>query len=208
MGYVNGNVKVNGTGLFSANNDKTACPAWSISHKFCAGKKGSICGKCYAQNGCYRFPSTIKALIRRGNWFTKCPENIVVGTITRLIQKQKNKYIRVFESGDFSSIADIKKWIKIARDCTNHEFWFPTRTWWRADFLQHLRILNSLPNVAVRPSALDFDENAPEVEGLAAGTAAYSKNAKPQKGHFDCPGSCEGCRKCWDSTTKVTYHFH
>ena len=208
MGYVNGNTKVCGVGAFSAGNSKTSCPAWSISPDFCGGKKGGICANCYAKKGNYRYSNVIKALNRRGKWFTQCPENIVVGTLTKLIQKQEIKFIRVFESGDFSSVEDVRKWTKIAKACPNHKFWIPTRTWWRAEFKQALQELNYLHNVVVRPSALEFDVDAPDLDWLSAGTGAYSKNAKPQKGHFDCPGSCEGCRVCWGENLFVTYHYH
>ena len=206
MSYVNGNVKVNGTGLFSENNHKTACPSWSISPSFCAGKKGTICAHCYAQKGNYLYPVVKNGIQKRGTWFTKCPDNIVTGTMIRLIQKQKIKYIRVFESGDFSSIKDIEKWYKIASSCPEHKFWIPTRTWHKKDFLPYLQKLNGLKNVVVRPSSLDFDKKAPIIKGLAAGTTAYTKKA--QDGHIDCPGSCENCRVCWGSTEKITYHYH
>ena len=77
--------------------------------------------------------------------------------------------------------------------------------------LNTLRKLAALPNVAVRPSALNFGDDAPVVAGLHAGsTAAMHDKLRaaqcpaPQQG-----GNCADCRVCWDAKeTPVSYCKH
>jgi len=77
--------------------------------------------------------------------------------------------------------------------------------------LNTLRKLATLPNVTVRPSALDFGDAAPMIAGLHAGsTAAMADGSRasqcpaPQQG-----GNCGDCRTCWDlKETAVSYSKH
>jgi hypothetical protein len=74
--------------------------------------------------------------------------------------------------------------------------------------LNTLRNLAALPNVTLRPSALNFGDSAPVVSGLHAGSTADSSY-----GH-QCPaplqgGNCGDCRTCWDANeTAVSYAKH
>ena len=88
-------------------------------------------------------------------------------------------------------------------------FWLPTRSWHNTPrILRQLVVLNELPNVAVRPSALFLHEDAPVVPGLSAGTGVKATE-------YNCPASsqqneCRACRKCWDTNPErpVYYHLH
>jgi hypothetical protein len=77
--------------------------------------------------------------------------------------------------------------------------------------LNVLRQLASLPNVTVRPSALNFGDHAPMVAGLHAGsTAAMPDIFRAQQ----CPayeqgGRCGECRACWQAKdTPISYCRH
>ena len=86
-------------------------------------------------------------------------------------------------------------------------FWLPTRSWHNTPrILRQLVVLNELPNVAVRPSALFLHEDAPVVPGLSAGTGVKADA-------YNCPAShqnneCRSCRKCWTKSAPVYYHLH
>jgi len=69
-----------------------------------------------------------------------------------------------------------------------------------------LQDVNALPNVAIRPSALFLEEDAPMVPGLSAGTGAKSVGA-------NCPAhlqnnECRQCRRCWGKSGDVYYKVH
>lgn len=89
------------------------------------------------------------------------------------------KYIRLFDSGDFSDARAVRVWRAVAEKNPNIRFWAPTSAHSlcgderseaeQREILDELRKLNALPNVAVRPSALAINKAAPEVAGLAPG---------------------------------------
>jgi len=93
----------------------------------------------------------------------------------------------------------------------NVKFWIPTRAWQAPKsalpvfdpLLNTLRILASLPNVTVRPSALDFGDHAPQVPGLHAGSTAEMPDMfrASQCLAANQVGQCRECRLCWDSKT-------
>jgi hypothetical protein len=74
-----------------------------------------------------------------------------------------------------------------------------------------LRRMATLPNVTVRPSALDFGDYAPAVAGLHAGTSAGQPDVFRAAA---CPaysqgGHCGDCRTCWDDKdVPVNYPRH
>ena len=74
-----------------------------------------------------------------------------------------------------------------------------------------LRKLAALPNVTVRPSALNFGDNAPTVAGLHAGSTAAMPDIFRAK---QCPAptqnnNCGDCRACWEAKdTPVAYARH
>jgi hypothetical protein len=88
-------------------------------------------------------------------------------------------------------------------------FWVPTRAWQPPSgllpvfdpLLNWLRKLASLPNVTVRPSALNFGDSAPMAAGLHAGFTEENAEA------FHCPAplqgnecrECRACRACWEA---------
>lgn len=198
-------MKVNGVSLLSSKNPKTNCPAWSISRKSCVNACGEVCADCYAGKGCYVFPVVKNALEKRYNWFARTPDNIVVGTMVKALGRRHSNFIRIFESGDFSSVRDIRLWRKIAIRLPNKKFWFPTKGHTNKEFLPELRKLNKLPNVQVKPSSTNFDRAAPRINGLSGGATSYKDKAP--KNHVDCPGECEGCRACW-TEARIAYHYH
>jgi hypothetical protein len=124
-------------------------------------------------------------------------------------------WFRGHDSGDFFNIAYVEAWTSVCRELPNVWFWFPTREYQvKSDFamlnprMDSLRKLASLPNVTVRPSALEIGEAAPNVTGLHAGSAVGNAAA------YQCPaysqnGECGDCRHCWtERDTPVSYPLH
>jgi hypothetical protein len=113
----------------------------------------------------------------------------------------------VYDSGDFSNVADVYTWLAICTKCPAIRFWFPTRTWIRENFKEALLKLNLLPNVVVRRSAMDM--NKPAKDHPIDTTSEVHTEGK------GCPkqtaGSCAAanCRACWNKDVKkVVYLLH
>lgn len=147
-------------------------------------------------------------------------------------------FFRIHDSGDFTAgphaalwPAYLDAWVEVARIFPNVIFWAPTRLWALPSVNRQLRtVLASVPNLVVRPSALNVMDPAPTIDGLANGTTVGwvhgKKGAKTfdqtmdQAGNptYNCPvylleqgKSCmaAGCRACWLAPrTAVSYGYH
>ena len=96
---------------------------------------------------------------------------------------------------DLSCSIYIKCWIRICDALPDIRFWFPTREYARVDQMPHLQQLALLQNVCLKPSALRFNEPAPRIKGLDAGTAVYSSEEKAlADGHYICPATIHAHR--------------
>lgn len=198
------------------------CWSWSVP----AGPEGScvyatdygICKSCYARANRYNTDVVAKAQWIRYQWFKNHlveDENVLVETISLAIDKYvDNGYFRIFDSGDFSSPQEYDVWYNIIANNPQVKFWIPTRTWRseNPEWIGGLVKLRELPNLMVRPSALEFNEPPPTVDG----TMVITDNAAKPDIVYLCPksvngSSCdkEGCRVCWESpATQVAYFVH
>jgi hypothetical protein len=191
-----------------------ACPGASFG-------PGAICGEskehtaCYATQGHYRRSNVVRAQLARYDWARRCtktPEGrdwfvaTMTGAILASYRKTGMVFFRVHDAGDLFNARYTECWERIADALPEVYFWFPTRSW-RLSWAAALHPLASLPNVSVRPSALHFEEEAPSIVGLAAGTRASTTT-------WNCPsslqdGECGDCRECWLAKQKViTYRSH
>jgi hypothetical protein len=181
-----------------------ACP-------FAVTGEGTICGSCYAQKGRYDFFPVRRAQERRFRWTLECLKSAAgqdewVSTLIAEISRSRVKYFRVHDSGDLFSPAYTRMWIRVCAALPDVAFWFPTRSY-RGPWLSLIVELAALDNVIIRPSALRFDDPAPVVPGLSAGSTATSTG-------FNCPASSQGnacgaCRACWtEHDTPISYHKH
>lgn len=200
-------------------------PSWSLpAHKACPRANGTICESCYAGKGCYRYRSTQNAQAVRFDWTVRSMRTAAgradwVSTMVAAIRQSGARYFRVHDSGDMFNAPYAECWLEVCQRLSTVRFWIPTRAWQQPcgvlpvfdPLLAVLRKLAALPNVTVRPSALDFGDLPPVVAGLHAGsTAEYSDLARVR----ECPapkqgGHCGDCRTCWDSKgVPVTYRRH
>lgn len=182
--------------------------------------ENTICGSCYARKGFYVWPVVQKALEARFYWAIQAclvPSlgdqfvDLLVLAIRNEAGRQYKRgetqaVFRVHDSGDLFSPQYAELWYRICFLCPNVKFWFPTRQWNTKNTFMILTLqkLDSLPNVAVRPSALHFEDSVPCVDGLSAGTTASVFN-------YNCPASeqdnkCLSCRQCWTKTIPISYH--
>lgn len=205
--------------------------------------KSTICGSCYAQKGAYSWSGTQRAQQARFEWAIRAAADAATGDefvdlMTAAIHmeghRQKRAYtkahgtldgftgqvFRVHDSGDLFSPQYARLWVRICHNLPWIKFWFPTRQWRTKNAVMAtvLRELAALDNVSVRPSALRFDEPAPVVDGLAAGTGGFNVKgvALPMAGQpmmRACPaptqnGECRDCRTCWTKDVQVSYKRH
>ena len=199
--------------------DKMPGASWSTPAKrACPGALfdlGSICASCYARKGNYTRWNAIQiAQERRFQWTLQCLKTIDgtetwVNTMVTAITfyTRNDPFFRVHDSGDLFSPKYTRAWIEVCRRLPNVNFWFPTRSY-RLPWVDIIRELAALPNVTIRPSALYFEDPAPIIDGLHAGTTATATSG------FTCPAplqgnKCADCRACWlFKTTEVSYHKH
>jgi len=201
-------------------------PSFSLpARRACPRANGSICGSCYASKGCYTYSSTRKAQAARFEWTVRCmrtTEGIQswVSAMVEAIRESGAEYFRVHDSGDMFNVAYAKAWLEVCRSLQGRvKFWIPTRAWQAPKsvlpvfdpLLTVLRQLAELPNVTVRPSALNFGDYAPEVGGLHAGSTAEMPDVFRA---WQCPapeqgGTCADCRVCWVARDlPVAYRKH
>jgi hypothetical protein len=130
-------------------------------------------------------------------------------------------YFRIHDSGDFFNPRYVRAWILVCKSLPNTKAWAPSRAWQDGvmgplpvfdPFLNALRELAALPNVTVRPSALNFGDVPPAVQGLHAGSTADRDN---ESSVYQCPakrlydGHCGPCRFCWENKSEsVNYPKH
>ena len=195
-----------------------------LAVKTCPGRKtgeNSVCSHCYAQMNSYNIYTIYRSQFLRTEWTRDCMKTAAgrkewVATMQRAIEDENTTIFRGHDSGDFFNAAYIDCWREVCAALPFVRFWFPTRSYAVPKLLPHLRQLAALPNVAVRPSAMEFDTDVPVVEGLGDGMSVVT-SAENNKGAVRlCPksttpdGSCATarCRLCWDKTGAVAFLVH
>lgn len=205
-----------------------ACWSWSLpAGTTCPGMvardASDICYGCYAMTGCYNYSTTMNAQAARFAWLRECMRTqegreLWVSTMASAINRcATNGYFRWHDSGDIFSAEYCRMIADVCRRTTKVKHWLPTRSW-RLPWVDAIRELQTLPNVVVRPSALQFNETAPKIDGLGKGTTAHLQAGAVPRGHRECPKassenaskSCEqaGCRKCWQNVSCVSFYVH
>lgn len=183
-----------------------ACPAARLANKKLGDQSG--CHSCYALTGNYLRPTVRSAQERRFKFVLDSLANdggdtfvyTMIAEIRRCVAIG-DPYFRIHDSGDFFSPAYAECWYRICAAIPEVHFWAPTREWSRPLMLPALRKLASLPNVAIRPSALGVTDAPPVVLGLHAGTNIIPEFTAgpvcPATGPGDHTCDAHGCRSCW-----------
>ena len=115
-----GNAKLKRDGIYSFSLPayKSAC-----GKIICIGAKDCIEG-CYARTGFFKMSSVQKSY---ENNLTQTESKYFVGLVSRECIVKKIKLVRIHASGDFYSLAYLKKWIEIAQLCPNTHFYAYTK---------------------------------------------------------------------------------
>ena len=185
-------------------------PSFGFSNKHCkAGAKlaripGTICNKCYASRGNYLYDSVKNAHKVRWVQYTTIPDDEWISAMSQAISIAcvMRPWFRIFDSGDFQSIADVGRWIEVCRNLPRIKFWAPT---------QELRFVKPwkgrLPdNLVIRVSSIKINDTKRRNWECTSSTVKNKKKA-------DCPaqhqlGTCGDCRRCWDrSVQHVVYPY-
>ena len=196
---------------------KMPCYSWGIPAQSCiTGRKlaqvqGSVCRKCYALKGFYRYPKVHQAYQRR---LDRSDDPRWVEAMVKLVYWQMVEtgvlYFRWFDSGDLQSVAMLRSICAVAKATPEIRHWLPTREYRIVEaYLER----ESLPsNLAVRVSGALIDGHAPRSLELSTSTV---HTAVPPIGSAICtardsePVNCRGCRACWDEEVRnVSYPLH
>lgn len=189
-----------------------ACDSWSLpaGPHACAAFSLSgprpVCGLCYAATGRYRFSNVQRSQASRLQWWRVASLRSRVRTLADAI---RGPWFRVFDSGDFGSIADVHAWRAIVRARPDVSFWIPTRAHRLPDYRQALARLHSESNACVRASALSVDgpPAAPDTWLPVSYVTRTGPGCPKQVTKSNCEAA--GCRACWDSDVpSVTYREH
>jgi hypothetical protein len=196
---------------------KMPCPSYSLNASDCiTGSKlakvsGSVCSKCYANKGNYRFHNVKKLRASNleglrgslssndwGGW---------ISVMVSSINSTGTAYFRWFDSGDLQSFGHLKAICEIATKLPQIKFWLPTH---EAGFVKkYLKSGTFPPNLAVRVSAAMID--GPPGKGTPL-TSTVHRSREPLGAVCRAPeqgGKCLDCRVCWDtSVPNVSYRMH
>jgi len=180
------------------------------------GLERNICQKCYAAKGNFGNSNTQLWQMARFAWaFDAVERGTFVEEMTaalraflshvkaRASKKQDPRFFRIHDSGDFFSPEYMLGWARVAANLPEVRFWAPTRVWmlWPDAVAEAVAIA---PNLTLRPSALQFDDPAPIVDGIpVAGSTAHVASkadalepARLGLAQWDCPAYALAGKAC------------
>jgi len=201
--------------------------AWSLpagAAHTCPGETATCKALCYAKAGFFRMPRNIDILQKNKDLAES--ENFAAW-ITAKISSMCVNVVRVHVSGDFYSPDYIRKWVEVAQNLKNVQFYAYTRSWRVEELLIPLLKLGAVPNMQLWWSMDRDDSAAPYIAGIRraylavddADAAAAPKDAdlifrdntktvlKKGNSVMVCPAengvqlattmTCAKCRFCW-----------
>ena len=163
--------------------------------------EGSVCSKCYAFKGNYRFNNVKSAQKHRLESIThpRWAEAMIV-----LLHSIDTRWFRWHDSGDIQSPRHLENIVSVAQACPDVRFWLPTRE--KVFVYTHLKKHGAFPpNLCVRVSGAMIDGPAP---------AGFPNTSTVVTSGATCPAptqgnNCGACRACWDPEVKnVSYKKH
>lgn len=163
-----------------------------------------ICNYCYANKGNYmhRGPQWMQAIrnvwLQReleqksaeevGDVLTRAVELHSSNTDIRTARGEDPRFFRIHDSGDLFSKKDehdngpgikaLLAWYRVCKNLPKIRFWCPTRMWVFVYFPDFVQQYPPPTNLALRPSALHFNDKAPMVSGFSAGSTSHWWNKK------------------------------
>ena len=162
------------------------------------------CQGCYATTGNYRFANVKKPReFNREDW--KRAE-----WIQEMVQSLGNsRYFRWFDSGDMYDVNLANKILAVMIHTPWVSHWLPTRMHKFKKYEHVLKLMQDLPNVAVR-----YSSDSVSGEIIPGQTTSTIFSDQVPAGALECQayqheGKCNGCRACYDKTVQViAYKAH
>jgi hypothetical protein len=193
-----------------------ACVTGSKLHKI----KGTVCRKCYALRGHYRYRRVREALEKR---LASLTDPLWEDAMVELISaRETSGAFRWHDSGDLQGVWHLERICRVCERTPEVRHYLPTREYRMVrDYLRAGGVIPS--NLVVRLSAHLVDGPAPEVAHPTDGTllprATVVSSGTPgvfdkETGAFHCPATlwentCNRCRACWKSTIPlIAYPLH
>lgn len=165
---------------------------------------GSVCSKCYALKGRYRFRNVQDAMHRR---LTGINNPLWQDAMVYLIETQsKNPYFRWHDSGDIQSVSHLQQIVDIAHRLPHMWFWLPTK--------EKKMVKQWIDRGGVCPPNLAIRVSAPMIDGPRPKSFALTSGVSRNEANVTCPaykqgGVCGDCRMCWDHQVRnVVYPLH
>ena len=169
-----------------------------------AKKPGTVCNGCYALKGCYVFPVVKDAMARRLEFFNS---KDFIPIMVWLLQSQKKKFFRWFDSGDIQNIFMGLNILEVCKQTPDIKHWIPSKEY---KFWREILKIEKLPNnVCLRISSPNIDQ-AP-LKGFN-NTSTVHENKKAFG--LECiaykqDGKCLECKACYDPKIKnISYPKH
>lgn len=180
------------------------------------GEDRNICERCYAAKGNFGNPNIQMWQMARFAWAYDALErgafvdemvaalrSFLSHKLARADAEQDTRFFRIHDSGDFFSPEYMIGWARVAEKMPEVSFWAPTRVWmlWPETIAEALEIA---PNLTIRPSALQFGDPAPMVDGVktCGSTAHLAASADPLEplrlgiAEWDCPAYALDGKTC------------
>jgi hypothetical protein len=185
---------------------KMPCHAYSLPASKCVMGvtlnkiKGSVCEKCYALKGRYKFRATQAAMERR---LASLTHPYWCDAMTVLIASTREPYFRWHDSGDLQNLQHLMNIVQIAHNLPSVQFWLPTRE--VGIVRKYMAAFGSFPsNLRVRVSAALVNGSPPKGFPFTSTVVTHG---------FTCPSfltqnKCGSCRACWDTVPNIAYKEH
>lgn len=175
-------------------------------------RPGAPCNeKCYARHGMFLYDNVIKSHIHNLREYWNDPEGFFDQVIAFLHKGSVTyKYFRWHSSGDVHDMKYLKGMVRVAQECPETEFLaFTKRFEFWNQFVDEGGIIPKNLHVVFSHWNKGF-----EVPNPHHFPCTYVKFRKPgldddiPADAYECPGSCEGCHKCWELTSEESVFFH
>lgn len=164
----------------------------------CRLKPGYVCRYCYAKLGRFSVPRA-KSIGEKNAAGLAMLDLGAAGPLIELmgfVQAKKQHFFRWFSAGDGRPKEEIII-IALARLFPGMYFWWQTQN-------PEIEPMKA-PNLAIRRT-----ESLLGVAGGEATSMVLNPGQECPPGYYQCPGKCEGCRKCWTAPNgfRVAFPFH
>jgi len=162
------------------------------------------CQGCYATTGNYRFANVKKPReFNREDWKRDTWVSDMVMAL------DSSRYFRWFDSGDMYDLSLAIKILAVMEKTPHCKHWLPTRMHKFKKYEHVLKLMQDLPNVAVR-----YSSDSVNGETIPGQTTSTIFSDQVPAGATECQayqheGKCNGCRACYDkSVSVIAYKAH